>query len=128
MELRTRIMTEVTKSSGGRLPKKTRKKKKAGEPATHEISIEMAERGMTVEDIAKERQLVKSTIEGHLTKGVESGRISIYKFMNEPDVEKIAAVVKEMPEEFSSKDLYTALNGKYSYGQLKAVVSHMSKK
>jgi hypothetical protein len=125
-QLRAKILAEVTKAENGRLAKKTRKKK-PGEPATHEVSIQMAERGMVVDDIARERQLVRSTIEGHLTKGVESGRISIYKFMDETDVEKIAETVKEMPEEFSSKDLYTKLNGKYSYGQLKAVIAHLSK-
>lgn len=125
MDLRSKILSEITKSE--RPTKKTRKKKKAGEPATHEISIAMVEQGLTVEDIAKERNLVVSTIENHLAKGIETGRISIFKFMNEADVEKITSVLKDMPEGFSSKDVYTKLNGRYGYGQLKAAINHYSR-
>jgi ATP-dependent DNA helicase PIF1 len=84
----------------------------------------MAERGMTVEDIAKERGLVTSTIEGHLSKGIESGRISIFKFMKEHDVETITTKLNEMPEGFGSAELYLKLKGKFSYGQLRAVMNH----
>jgi hypothetical protein len=118
---RARILMETAKSDK---PKKPKKKKDANEPSTHEISIEMVERGLTVEDIAKERNLVTSTIEGHLAKGIEIGRISIFKFMNEGDVEKITDALKEMPEGFSSADVYSKLNGKYSYGRLRAVMTH----
>ncbi len=106
-------------------PKKGKKKKKgAGEPSTYDISIAMAEQGMTVEDIAKERELVKSTIEGHLAKGVEDRRIEISRFMAEHDVEKIASALREMPEGFISSELYARLKGAYSYGQLRAVMGY----
>jgi hypothetical protein len=118
---RARILMETSKSVK---PKKVKKKKSADEPSTHEISIDMAEKGLTVEDIAKERNLVASTIEGHLAKGIEIGRISIFKFMQESDVNRITEVLKDMPEGFSSSDVYSRLNGKYGYGQLRAVMTH----
>jgi hypothetical protein len=124
---REKILMEMPKSGKSGKPKKaktTKSKKDPNAPTTHEVSIEMAERGLTVEAIAKERSLVVSTIEGHLAKGVETGRISIFKFMQEPDVEKIASVLKEMPEGFSSYDVYSKLNGRYGYGQLRAVMMH----
>lgn len=124
IETRAAILRELSKNTKVKVSKKGRKKKKAGEPSTHDVSIEMAGRGMSVEAIAKERSLVVSTIEGHLAKGVEDGRISIFKFMSAPDVEKITAALKEMPEGFSSGDLYAKLNGKYGYGQLRAVMMH----
>lgn len=119
---RERILMETEK--GKKPSKKKGKKKDPNAPSTHDISIEMAERGLTVEDIAKERKLVVSTIEGHLAKGIETGRISIFKFVQETDVEKISEVLKEMPEGFSSYDVYSKLNGRYSYGKLRAVMTH----
>ena len=80
---------------------------------------------MTIEEIARERGLVTSTIEGHLAKAVEAGRLSILKFMDKEQVEMIEATVRSLPEEFSSKDLWDALEGKFSYGQLRAVLNHM---
>lgn len=124
---REKILMETFKS--GKASKKGKKKKKdPNEPSTQEVSIMMLERGLNVEAIAKERNLVISTIENHLAKGIETGRISIFSFMNESDVEKIESVIKEMPEGYSSKDVYTKLNGKYGYGQLKAVMSHVARK
>jgi hypothetical protein len=123
LEVRSKILAEAREAAPAP-KKKTRKKKKAGEPSTHEVSIEMAERGLSIDLIAKERQLVRSTIEGHLTKGIESGRISIFKFMEETDVEKITQALKDMPEGFASNELYSKLDGNYSYGQLRAVMTH----
>jgi hypothetical protein len=123
LELRSKILAEARESAPAP-KKKSKKKKKDGEPSTHEISIEMAERELDIEAIAKERQLVRSTIEGHLTKGIETGRISIFKFMDAADVEKITVALKEMPDGFSSNDLYSKLKGTYGYGQLRAVMMH----
>ncbi|HWA32608.1 MAG TPA: helix-turn-helix domain-containing protein [Cyclobacteriaceae bacterium] len=100
------------------------KKKKKGDPSTYDISIAMAEQGMSVDEIAKERELVRGTIEGHLAKGVEDRRIDILKFMSEADVDRISTALREMPEGFISSELYSKLKGAYSYGQLRAVMGH----
>jgi hypothetical protein len=121
--VRTEFLQEISKSVKP-AAKKGKRKKTPGEPNTNDISIEMAERGMTIEDIAKERGLVKSTIEGHLSKGIENGRISIFKIMSGEDVETITAKLREMPEGFGSAELYLKLKGKFSYGQLRAVMNH----
>lgn len=101
------------------------KKKKSDEPSTYDITLNLLESGMGVEEIAKERALVVSTIEGHLARAVEEERISIFKFMNKEQVAVIESAAKELPEDFTSKDLYTALEGKFSYGQLRAVLNHL---
>ena len=85
----------------------------------------MVESGLSIEGIAKERGLVAGTIEGHLAKAVGSGRISIFKFMTEENVNIIAKALKEMQEGFTSKDLFAKLEGKFGYGQLRAVMNHV---
>jgi hypothetical protein len=80
---------------------------------------------MGVEEIAKERELAAGTIAGHLADAVGDGRLSIYKFMSPEAVASIEKAVKQMPEGFTSKDLFTSLEGKFNYGQLRAVMNHV---
>jgi hypothetical protein len=44
--------------------------------------------------------------------------------MSEQDVGTITHALKEMPEGFTSKDLFTKLGGKFGYGMLRAVMNH----
>ena len=105
--------------------RKIKPKKDAAGKSTYDITLEMLNNDMTIEAIAKERSLTLGTIEGHLAKAVGSRRISIYKFMPEEEVSEIEKIIREFPtKEFSSKDLYEKLNGKYSYGKLRAVITH----
>lgn len=119
--LREALLREI---SNDIKPVKRKQGKKAKGPKTIDVSIELAERGMTIDEIAKERGLVRGTVEGHLAKGVEEGRISIFKFMQEEEVEVIADVLKSMPSEFSSVTVFEKLKGAFTYGQLRAVMSH----
>jgi hypothetical protein len=124
-EARSTMLKEIGLNPNPTIPpRKKRKKKSPDEPSTYDVSIGMAEGGASIADIAKDRGLVRSTIEGHLAKGVEEGRLSVLKFMNEEAVEKITAALREMPEGFFSSELYSKLKGAYSYGQLRAVMAH----
>ncbi len=104
-----------------RKERKPRKPKSEDSRSTYDVTLNMLNSGLTVEQIAKERELVASTIEGHLAKAVEAGRIDIFKFMSEEAVVEIVNAKRELSGEITSKDIYDKLNGKYSYGQLRAV-------
>jgi hypothetical protein len=127
-QIRSKMLEEI-RSKISVSPEKKKKgkgnKKKAGEPSTYDITLKMFESGMSLELIATQRELAKSTIEGHLAKAVEEGRLNIFRFMTEEQVSTIEKALQEMPEEFTSKDLFTALEGKFNYGQLRAVMSHV---
>jgi hypothetical protein len=45
--------------------------------------------------------------------------------MNDGVITEISNAISQLPGEFSSKDLHTALNGKFGYGQLRAVMAHV---
>ena len=105
--------------------KKKSGKKKKGELNTIDITLKMLESGMTIAEISKERELVIGTIAGHLAVAVAEGRTSIFSFMTHEEVDTIQRAVKDMPEGFTSKDLFTALKGQYNYAQLRAVMNHM---
>jgi hypothetical protein len=132
---RTKLIEEIQKEVGtkpakGKKAKRVAgaKKDKSNELSTYDITLQLLENGLNIESIAKERGLTVGTIESHLSKAVTEKTISIFKIMTEQDVDIVSVAVKEMPEEFSSKDLYTKLGGKFSYGLLRAVMSHVGVK
>ena len=134
VEVRTQLLAEIRKetstyapSPGKRKPSKERKSKTKDGLSTYDTTLQMLNNGMNVEQIAKDRELTVGTIEGHLAKAVEAGRISIYKFMDDQAVTEIANVISQLPEGFSSKELFDKLKGKYRYGKLRAVMMHIRK-
>ncbi len=126
-EERVQLLVEIEKEFPGKKTPagSTRKKgsRKKGGPSTYDITLEMWEKGLTIEAIAAERSLVPGTIEGHLAKAVLSGRIDLLQFLKQDEVDTIKNAIQEMPDEFSSKDLFTKLEGKYSYSKLRAVMA-----
>lgn len=123
-----RVRKEVSlldKPAVTRKSPKTKKTRKKEGPSTYDITLEMLNSGMTIDQIAAERSLARGTIESHLAKGVEAHVISVYKFMDDQSVTEISNALKEMKEGFSSKDLFSALQGKFTYNQLRAVMAHV---
>jgi hypothetical protein len=47
--------------------------------------------------------------------------------MSEETVSTIESCLKEMPEGFTSGDLFAKLRGRFSYGQVRAVMNHSVK-
>ena len=77
---------------------------------------------MSIEEIAKERDLTIPTIEGHMARFVKEGKISIYKFISKEEYQ----AAKEFFEAGGTlKDAYDALEGNVSYGLLKMVQAAM---
>ena len=127
---RTQLLIEIRKVTGTetaperkRKPR-TRKPKSSDERSTYDITLDLLNSGLTVEQIATERGLVAGTIGGHLAKAVEAGRLSIFKFMTEEAVREIIHARSELPEGSTSKDLYDKMKGKFGYGELRAVMNH----
>jgi hypothetical protein len=126
---RASLIKEVNSSEledSGTVPtRKKKSKKNADGKSTYDVTLDLLERGMSAEEIAKERGLVLGTIESHLAKAVGEKRISIFKFMREEEVNEVLQSIDLLPsKKFSSKDLYEKLNGKYGYGKLRAVMAH----
>jgi hypothetical protein len=123
---RAKMLDEI-RAQVGAAPIRERKpqSKRAPKGETQKLTLKLLESGLTTEGIAKERSLAISTIESHLAKAVEDGHIPIFKFVPEANVAAISEVLKDMPDDFSSKELFEKLGGKYTYGILRAVMSHV---
>lgn len=110
-------------------PKKRDKKaKKEKKIPTVDITLAMFNSGLSIADIARERNLVTGTIEEHLVRAMASGRITISQIMPEAELKDILDTARDMPEGSSHMDLYSRLNGRYSHGKIKAVMHHRDTK
>lgn len=99
--------------------KSKEKKAKEKKKTTHETTLELLLAGMSIEEVATERKLSPSTIEGHLALLIEKGRLA-------PDAYIDAGIVSELHPYFTNpsrifelKSLYERLNGQYSYTLLR---------
>lgn len=121
------VLTDIVKQ----MPSKKRKGKnkkarlESDTSSDPEKVILLFKQGRSVEEIASVLNLVRSSIEEHLTRGVESGRIRLKEFINQESIDEITAGIAKMDDGFSLSALHLHFNGKYGYGQLRAVISDL---
>ncbi|MDL1980968.1 MAG: helix-turn-helix domain-containing protein [Deltaproteobacteria bacterium] len=89
---------------------------------TKQTSFDMFNTGLTIAGIAKERGLVQSTIEGHLSFFVEKGELDINKLLSP---EKQQAIEKELAVDHNNSlsEVKTALGDDYSYGEIRMMLA-----
>ncbi len=137
-ELRTNLLTKVDaymKENPKNLTNKTGKKRKEPkvlrEPAaptekkpkkekgeTYRVSLELLQKGMTIDEAAKERNLAASTIEGHVARLVGEGKLDHAPFLNEREKTEIFQAIDSNKDADLNK-LITLLENKYSYSKLR---------
>lgn len=90
---------------------------------TKEVSFNLFKQGKSIEDIAKERGFVVSTIQGHLTHYVELGEIDIHQLMPKDRLETILSVA--IGNTIGSSDIKAKLPDDYSYSEIKLATAHL---
>lgn len=90
---------------------------------TNRTSLEMFRRGMSVPQIAKERDLGVSTVEGHLTKFVASGEVSLNELVLEAKVPAIREAIMKCGDSQALSPIKELLGDGYSYGEIRAVIA-----
>jgi hypothetical protein len=91
---------------------------------TKRISLELFEKGMTLSQIARERSLATSTIEGHLAHFVETGRIGIELLLSAEKRQKIERELTRLKGK-PPGEIKQALGTEVSYGEIKLVQAHL---
>ncbi len=99
--------------------KEIKKKKVKGE--SHRLSLQMFKDGKSMEEIAKERSLATSTIEGHLMSFIGT-EFKLTDLVSEEKISKINAVIDSL-EEVSPGAVKAKLGDDFSYAQIKAVMN-----
>ena len=96
------------------------KKKSPKKVASYKITFDLFKGGMTVEEIAKKRDLVSGTIESHLLKFVVLGKISPEEIMEKQKLGALKSLIQKTKFENIS-DLKTKLKDEFSYSELRLV-------
>lgn len=122
-----KYLKENPKTSG---LKSGRKRKKKGEAkakpgATYEETYDMVNAGLSIEEISEKRGLKPSTLEGHFSKGVREGRIKIEKVLDKSDMEVLSKFFEEN-KGIQLTGAFGKLKGKFSFGQLRMMQSHLA--
>lgn len=108
-------------------PKKERKQKggtakKKGD--SHAASFRLFSEGKTIADIAKERKLAISTIEGHLCRFISSGEINIEEVIGKEKATMILEALKDY-DGTSIGPAKAKLPPEINYGEIRMVVAGM---
>ena len=108
------------------LSTKTGRKRKKARPKgeTYEITYNLVNEGLNSKEIAEKRGLAKSTIEGHLARGIEEGKVRIDRFMEEGELQEIRQAFRDS-EGDGMKAAYAYLDGKHSFGKLRMVMAQL---
>lgn len=97
-----------------------RKEKKKSKPktvkgASSRETLRLYDEGKSIEEIAKERQLVEGTITSHLSQFVKSGEVDILKFLTQDQIDKATDIIAKKQENVSN---YAVLRDHYSTVEL----------
>jgi uncharacterized protein YpbB len=98
-------------------------KKKTQKGETRRVSLQLFKKGNSMIEIAQQRDLAFSTIEGHLAGFVTTGEVDILDIIDEIKLGRILALVEENPA-MTSSELKKHLGDAFSYNQVKAVLSY----
>ena len=107
------------------ISEKIQKKQEKGE--SHRESLRLYKEGKRIEDIAKERLMATSTIEGHLASFIRSGDVKIADFLNEIELAEIKKVIDKF-DNLQLGPIKSELGDKFTYGQLRMAVSYFGDK
>ena len=90
---------------------------------TKQASLDLFLNGMNTKEIARNRQLTVSTIEGHLAFFVGTGDIPLEKLVQPGKIDTIKECVTQLGIHNGLKCIKETLGNAYSYGDIKAVIS-----
>ncbi len=116
----------ASSSTGYGSGRKARKQKKSNEPKepkipTKEVSFNLYQQGMTVDQIAAERGFTKGTIIGHLTSYVKEGKVGLRALISSAHEKKIREFMEAHPEMEYFSEIKEALGAGIDYYEIKLI-------
>lgn len=94
--------------------------------ATYGTTYALVKAGFSLEQIAAERSMAKSTIEGHFARGIAEGELDIDGLMPAEERDLIADWMRENPKE-GLNGAQKNFEGRFGYGQLRMVQAWVKK-
>ena len=101
---------------------------KPAKKSTSDITLEMYQSGISLPEIAKQRDLKLQTIETHIAQQVEKGRIAVDEIVFSKRQNLIRRIVSAFDHAYGLSDIKALLPSDYTYLEIKCVIAEMNKK
>jgi len=99
-----------------------RKSTRKDKTPTAQISYDLYQQGKTINEIATERGFVVTTIEGHLSSYVESGKLDVLELIKPERLEQIVGLYKK--GHMGSGEIKRELGNDFSYSEIKLALAY----
>ena len=94
---------------------------------TYSISLRMFRWGMTIPDIARERSLTESTIEGHLARFIVSGKLRVEDVVEPEKIPSIVDAFSQIGSDDGIGKIKEMLGDDYTFGEIRAVAADIER-
>jgi len=119
-----KLESRINLKSPKREPK-SRTKRDASGQSTYDVSLDMFNSGLSIEEIAESRGMAKSTIEMHLVRFIQSGEVSLEDLVLFSKIEPIRNAIVRLNAGIAVSPVKEFLGEDYSYGEIRAVLATM---
>ena len=93
---------------------------------TKQISFELFKSGRSIDEIASERNLAASTIDGHLAHYVGLGELELNRFVEPARAKTIVATIEKLKTK-QINDIRTAIGDGYTYSEIRFVIKYLER-
>lgn len=91
-------------------------------------TLELLQKGLTIEEIAEKRFLSLNTVINHIAQLIENGEnIDIHRFITAKDLHTIIAEMPNFQEPYKMKDIYEYFDESYSYEKIRLAIAYFNK-
>jgi PIF1-like helicase/Helix-turn-helix domain/HRDC domain/Helicase len=118
---------ETNIEAKGANPKRQRKEKtepKEEKIPSSSISLQLYQQGKTFAEVAKERSLAVSTIEGHIAEHIKTGEVPVSVFADDAIVKHVSEILLNNPDK-KQGELKAVIGDAISFTQIRAVANHL---
>ncbi len=109
---------------GMEIPAEAEKEAERAGMDSRQLSYELFKNGLSIPEIARNRQMALSTIEGHLITFIGTGQIAIDRLVDQRKVKAIEECI-ELNNFRQLSDLKAKLGDSYSYSEIKFVLKYL---
>ena len=117
------LMEDDRKATHAMAEKGKAEKTKLKKGDSSRLSLEMFKGGKSIPDIAVERSLTFSTIQGHLSSFIQTGEVDILDLVSKEKLHNMLVVINENMTQTVAKEL---LGQDYSYGEIRAAFHYLA--
>ena len=99
-----------------------------GKVSTFEVTLQLLNEGLSIEQIAKQRGLVNSTIESHVFKLIQREQLPIETITTQERLDVLKEYIQTHPDLKELSAMYNDLKEEYSYNEIRLAQWQMADK